>query len=298
MTTSSRRAFLGTLAAGASLSAARGLFGANAMPEALTTFGAPIGLQLWSLRAQLPRDVEATLRQVREWGIVEIQSAGTAGRTAEAFRVALDAAGLRCRSSHVGFDDLAQRFVETAGTARTLGATQLVCPWLPHDGAAGLKLDDVKRAAEVLNEAGRRARAEALKVAYHCHGYEFVPSADGTLFDTLAKATDPALVGLEVDVLWAKAGGADPAALIKTYKGRIVSLHAKDIAKGLTFPIGTSGMPAENEAPVGAGQLDWPAILGAARAAGVEGYYIEDETTDPLGNIPKSIAFLKTAPAA
>ncbi len=293
--TSTRRAFLGTVAAGLSFSAARRLLGADAAPEAKMTFGAPIGLQLWSLRAQLPQDLEGSLRKVRQWGIVEIQSAGTAGRSTEAFRAALDAAGLRCRSSHVGFEDLAKDFTGVARTARALGATSLVCPWLPHDRAAGFKPDDARRAAEVLNEAGRLAKAEGMKVGYHCHGYEFVPSAEGTLFDTFVKATDPALVGLEIDVLWAKVGGADPAALIKAYKGRVVSLHVKDIAKGLGFPVGTSGMPAENEVPCGAGQLDWPAILGAARAAGVEAYYIEDETTDPLANIAKSVAFLSAA---
>jgi sugar phosphate isomerase/epimerase len=297
MITSSRRAFLGALTAGLPLSSARRLLGADAALEAKTTFGAPIGLQLWSLRAQLPKELEASLRKVREWGIVEVQSAGTARHSTEAFRAALDAAGLRCGSSHVGFDDLAKSFAATAKTARALGATHLVCPWLPHDRKVGLRPDDVTRAAEAFNEAGRKAKEEGMRLSYHCHGFEFVPSPDGTgtLYDTFAKATDPALVGLEVDVLWAKAGGADPAALIKTYAGRVVSLHVKDIAEGLTFPVGTSGMPAENEVPVGAGQLDWPAVLGAAREASVEIYYIEDETTDPLNNIPKSLAFLTKA---
>jgi len=295
MIVSSRRAFIGTVAAGLSFSATRALFGADPAAGAKTASGTPIGLQLWSLRKQLPEDLEGTLRQVRDWGIVEVQGAGTANHTTEAFRAALDEAGLRCSSAHVGFEDLAKDFAATAAEARALGASYLVCPFIPHDRKAGLKPDDVKRAAEVFNLAGRSAKDGGMRFAYHCHGMEFVPSPDGTLFDTLAKATDPALVGFEIDVLWAKAGGGDPAAVIKAYAGRVVSLHVKDIAKGLTFPAGTSGMPAQDEVPVGAGQLDWPGILGAARAAGVEIYYIEDETTDPLGNIPKSLAFLTAA---
>ena len=76
--------------------------------------------------------------------------------------------------------------------------------------------------------------------AYHCHGYEFVPSPEGTLFDTLAGASDPARVMFQIDVFHAKFGGADPAPLITRYAARVASLHLKDLKKGVPIKTGTA----------------------------------------------------------
>jgi sugar phosphate isomerase/epimerase len=131
-----------------------------------------------------------------------------------------------------------------------------------------------------------------MRFGYHTHGYEMVPSPEGTLFDTLAKNTDPKLLGFEIDVFWAKAGGADPAALIAGLPGRVPLLHVKDMAKGLSFPAGTAEAKDETNVPVGTGQIDWPAVLHAAKASGAEIYYLEDESPKPWEQLPKSIAYL------
>ena len=149
------------------------------------------------------------------------------------------------------------------------------------------------KAAAVFNAAGKAAAAEGLTFAYHCHGYEFKPSADGTFFDTLVKNTDPKLVAFEIDLFWAKAGGADPAKLIAGLPGRVPLMHIKDMKKGLEFPVGTAGAPEDTDVAAGQGQLDLPAIFKASIASKMEIYYIEDESTKPWEQIPQSLEYLK-----
>jgi len=93
-------------------------------------------------------------------------------------------------------------------------------------------------------------------------------------------------------VFWAKAGGAEPAALIEKYNGRVPFLHVKDMEKGLSLPPGTSGAPEKTKVPVGTGQIDWPAVFRASMKSGTLVYYIEDESPDPLGQIPQSLKYL------
>ncbi len=285
-----RRLFLTSLGAG--LAALRLPVEARAPQDALApALRAPVGLQLWSLREYLPKDLAATLRKVRELGFRDVEGAGLYGQTSGAFRAALDAAGLRCQSAHVEYETLRDKPADAFAQAQALGATTLVCPWIPHGDA--FTHDDAMKAAEVFNRAGSGAAQQGMRLAYHCHGYEFVPSPEGTLFETLVGASDPAHVGLQIDVLHAFLGGGDPAALIARYGARVWSLHLKDLKKGFPRKTGLALAPENTDVPVGSGQVDMPAVLRAAVKAGVPIYYIEDESADPLGHIPLSLAYLR-----
>ncbi len=291
---SSRRHFITTIAAGLGATAARRLLAGEPPPEVKTALNGPVGLQLWSLRAYLPKDLSGTLTKIRNLGIVEVEAAGLWGHPLADFRAGLDTAGLKCRAGHVNAGRLENDLAGTFKELETLGAEHVVCPWLPHDPSKGLQPEDVAKGAELFNRVGKAARAEGKRFSYHCHGYEFVPSPDGTLFDTFAKATDPELVGFEIDVFWAKAGGADPAKLIAKYADRVDLLHVKGMKKGLTFPAGSSGAPPDADVPIGTGQLDWPAVFRACAATQTRVFYLEDESPDPLGSIPKSLEYLQS----
>ena len=287
----SRRDFLTTMAAGVGAAALRpGQATAQDVPEVKTALNGPVGLQLYSLREQLKKDVPGTLAKVRPMGIVQVETAGLWGQTAAEHRAALDKAGLRCQAAHIGFERLRDDAAGGLKEAKTLGASWVVCAWIPH--GKDFTRDDATKAAATFNQIGKAAGAEGMKFAYHCHGYEFVPSSEGTLFDTLMAGTDHDLVHIEVDVFWAKAGGADPAALIEKYNGRVPFLHVKDMEKGLSLPPGTSGAPEKTNVPVGTGQIDWPAVFRASMKSGTLVYYIEDESPDPLGQIPQSLKYL------
>jgi sugar phosphate isomerase/epimerase len=289
---SSRREFLTTMAAGLGASVLGSRFAAAAGGKTIkTALGGPVGLQLWSLRESLPKDVPGTLARIRAMGFTEVEGAGLWGKKAPELRAALDAAGLRCTSAHMGFERLRDDLPGAIDEVKTLGAASVVNPWIPHKDA--FTREDALKAAEVFNRAGKAAQAAGLRFGYHTHGYENVPSPDGTLFDTLAKAADPGLVFFQVDVFHAYHGGADPVALITKYKGRVRSLHLKDIKKGFPVEPGKGTAPAEADVPVGTGQIDWPAVLRAAKAAGATEYFVEDESTDPLAHIPRSVAYLE-----
>ena len=289
----SRRDFVTALAAGLATTAIRpaGASGAE-RAKIRTALGAPVGLQLWSLREYLPKDLPGTLAKVHAMGFRDVEGAGLWGHALPEFRAALDKAGLRCRSTHIGFERLRDDTAGALKEVKALGAGAVVCAWIPHGKA--LTRDDALKAAEVFNRFGKAAREAGLRFGYHCHGYEFVPSPEGTLFDTLAKAADPALVAFQIDVFHAYHGGADPARLIEAHRGRVTSLHLKDLKKGVTVVPGTGLAEPEVDVPVGTGQIDYPAVLRAAKKAGVSMYFVEDESRDPLGHIPQSVAYLES----
>jgi len=287
----SRRAFL-SIAGAALASTAR----ARTPPSAAGgTIGGPLegrlGLQLWSLREYLPKDLGGTLKKVRELGFVDVEGAGLWNHTAADLRAALDAAGLRCQSAHMGFERLRDDLSGALAEARAMGARWIVCPWIPHEKA--FKRDTALKTADAFNGFGKAAQPAEMRFAYHCHGYEFVPSEEGTLFDTLAGATDSALVTFQVDVFHAYLGGADPARLIAQYGRRVTSLHLKDLSKGFKVERGRATAPPEADVPLGTGQVDMEAVLREATTAGVGLYYVEDESADPLGHVPKSLAYLE-----
>jgi sugar phosphate isomerase/epimerase len=287
-----RRAFMTTVAAMPLVGLARPATSAPVAEDIRTALNGPVGLQLWSLRTLLPGDLAGTLGKVRAMGFVEVEAAGLYKHTVTEFRQALDAAGLKCRSAHAGFGALRDHTADTFAEAKAFGATTVVCPWIDHGNT--FTADDAAKAVEVFNKVGAAAKAEGLTLAYHCHGYEFVPAAQGgTLFDTIANGTDPALVKFQIDVLHAYLGGADPVALITKHASRVTSLHLKDLKKGFPVTAGRALAPADSDVPVGSGQVDMPAVLRAAVKAGVGMYYIEDESPDPLGHIPQSVAYLK-----
>lgn len=285
-----RREFLSTIAVGIGASAVAHSRAAS-QAEIKTTLNGPVGLQLWSLREYLPKDLQGVLTKVRALGFREVEGAGLWKHSASEMRAALDAAGLRCQSAHIGFERLRDDMEGAFADVKAVGATWVVCPWIPH--ADAFTRDDAVKAAEAFNRFGKAAADAGLRFAYHCHGYDFVPSAEGTLFDTLAGATDPKRVALQIDVFHAFHGGADPARLIERYKARVVSLHLKDLKKGVEVKVGTATAPADVDVPVGSGQIDMPAVLRAAKQARVKLYYIEDESLDPWTNIPQSIDYLK-----
>jgi len=125
------------------------------------------------------------------------------------------------------------------------------------------------------------------------HGFEFQPYEDGTLYDLIVKKTDPRYVNFEMDILWAFYPGQDPAALLLKYGSRYKTLHLKDLRKGVQGNMSGGGSP-ENDVALGTGQIDIPAVLKAASQAGVEHYYIEDESSNSLIQVPQSMAYLKS----
>ena len=121
---STRRDFLGAVAAGIGASTAFPASAlASAKAEIKTTLNGPVGLQLWSLREYLPKDLAGTLARVRAFGFREVEGAGLWGRSLAELKAALDAAGLRCTSAHMGFERLRDDLPGALAEAKALGST-------------------------------------------------------------------------------------------------------------------------------------------------------------------------------
>ncbi|WP_281540636.1 sugar phosphate isomerase/epimerase family protein [Maribacter aestuarii] len=249
-----------------------------------------VGLQLYSLRNQFKENVPETLKIIKDWGITKIEGGGTYGLTNKDFTELLSENNLDVVSVGASFEDLENNPEKVVQNAKDFGAKYVMCAWIPHDDNK-FDLEETKHATEVFNEAGRLLGENGLTLAYHPHGYEFRPYEDGTLFDYMAKnATD---FTFELDVYWAKHGGADPLALMKKYPSKFTLLHLKDMQKGIKG--NNSGHEdVETNVVLGTGQVDIAGVVAEAKKLGIEYMFIEDESSRVLEQVPQSLAYLES----
>lgn len=222
-----------------------------------------LGIQLYTLRAEMRADFDGTLARVAEIGYAEVEFAGYFGRSPAAVRGALEAAGLRAPAAHIGYELLGDAWQKTLDDAAAAGHDALIVPSLPRDVRAAL--DGYRRVADAFNRAAEAALPAGIAFGYHNHDFEFAP-IDGTRpYDVLVEATDPALVFLELDVFWTVKGGADPIAYMTGTGGRVRMIHAKDMAADGTM------------VDVGAGTLDFARILEVGAATGLAHVFVEHD---------------------
>jgi sugar phosphate isomerase/epimerase len=204
--------------------------GSNLSP-ALAQRRIPLGLQLYTLRDDLAKDFDGTLKAVRAMGIRLVQSnLSMNGRDSKTLRKIYDDMGFTWDSIHAGGDALRVNAQATIDEAKAAGLKNVTCsfPLYPVDRAAimaGPSLDDWKRDAETYNKVGELCRKAGLSFGYHNHNVEFKKTGDVLPYDLLLKETDPALVSMEMDIGWVVAGGADPVAYLTKYPTRYSSLH-------------------------------------------------------------------------
>ncbi len=256
------------------------------------SFKGPVGLQLYSLRADFPKDVPGTLARVKAMGFSVVELAGTYGMTAQQFKGELDKAGLKATSMHTSFESLRDKIDSVLSDAKTLGVEYVGCAWIPHKGDDFTEAD-MTNAIQVFNAAGAKLRTAGLKFFYHTHGYEFRPHASGDLFDLLMAKTDAKNLLIEMDVFWVVHPGQDPVKLFEKYGNRIKLMHLKDMKKGLKGDL-TGRAPDNSDVVLGTGQVDWPRVLAAAKKAGVKYYFVEDESVTAADQIPQTLKYLES----
>jgi sugar phosphate isomerase/epimerase len=251
-----------------------------------------IGAQLYSFRNQIPKDIPGTLQQIRAMGIREIEGGGSYGLPMSDYKALLDKLGFDMVSIGADFEKLRTDLPGIIREAKAFGARYVVCFWIPHKDNT-FTIGDTRNAIEVFNAAGKALKDSGLAFCYHPHGYEFRPWENGTLFDYLAANTNPEWVNFEMDVFWIKHPGQDPVELLKKYPGRFPLMHLKDRQHGT--PGNQDGhADVETNVVLGSGDVGIGAIMKQARAAGVKHYFIEDESSRSMEQVPKSIAYLKS----
>ncbi|MDB4918915.1 sugar phosphate isomerase/epimerase [Mucilaginibacter sp.] len=250
------------------------------------------GVVSYTYRKYFEKDVPSTLDMIKANGFTDIEFSNLFGKTAPELRVLLDERGLKCSSFGVGYEDFINKTTQVAQNAKALGADYVRVAGIPHKGT--FTPEEAQRAIDDFNRTGKLLKEQyGLSFVYHNHGFEFEPYKTGTLFDLLVEQTNPEYVSFELDVLWAFFPGQDPAKLLYKYPGRFKLMHLKDLKKGVKGDL-SGGTSQDNDVALGTGQMDIPAILKAAKKAGIQHYYIEDESNNIIEQVPASIAYLKS----
>lgn len=260
------------------------------------SFHGPVGLQLWSLRAMLKTNVPLGLQTARGLGFTEVEIAGLPADLPPAqVRPMLLAHGLNPVSGNWSYDDVAKNVDKVIAEANALGVKYAGVGWIPRPKGQDFTEAQALAAAEAFNRAGAALAKEGIRFFYHPHGYEFVPHGEGrTLFDVLAEKTDPKLVCFEMDIFWAVHGGQDPVKLMQKYPGRWELMHVKDMKRGTETGVTTGKADKSTDVAVGTGLIDIPAALREGQRQGIKHHFIEDESADPVAQIPQSLRYLET----
>jgi sugar phosphate isomerase/epimerase len=274
-------------------------------------FSKPIGINLYTVRDSLAKDPAATYQALAEIGIRQIevranhlQENGALIRSAglQPVHMFLDSpiitgewaatlARQRAMARRMNLpepDPNAPRptLQQMASLAKEFGIRRL--------GLSYLMENERQSAIPKMNAAVDMLEKQGLGFYYHNHAWEFDASSGTHFFDRLFAEGDKRLK-IELDVFWAKVGGQDNVALLNKWKGRVASLHVKDVDAAAPRQTSEGNMPRTAFKEVGAGVLDWPPLLRAAADAGTEFYLIEQDATpgDPLVSVRQSVAFLK-----
>ena len=263
----SRRDFLATTAASC---AAAGIMGAGCMDGTFGRLGKrklPVGVQLYSVRADCAKDLPGTIAKVAEMGYDGVEFAGYYDNTAQDLRKMLDDNGLKCCGTHTQMDTLSKENLQaTIEFNQTLGNKYLICPWLkPAETNA-------KQAwlayAERFNEVAEVIKPHGMYVGYHCHAHDFHALDTGEipweiLFDNTASN-----VVMQIDTSNTMAGGADPIKYLKKYPGRSQTVHLKEWSA------------TKKDAILGEGDVKWDEVFTICETIGKTDWYIIEEEKD------------------
>jgi len=272
-----------------------GLLSAGLMmkPSLTPRFHKDVGLQLYTVREQIAKDVPGVLAKVAAAGYTNVEPNGYTrkdkfwGMDEKAFKAILDANNLITTSGLYGidiggeknFDDL-KHFAEVANI---LGEKYVVIPWIFEEYRK--TADDYKVLADKMNKAGEVTKAAGVHLGYHNHNFEFTDMGGLLGYDLILSNTDPKLVKMEMDIYWIVRGGADPVTLFHKYPGRFSLFHVKDMDK-TNHLINTE---------VGSGTIDFKKIFANAKLAGLDYAFVEQENfaMDWDASITKSAEYLK-----
>ena len=246
------------------------------------------GLQLYTLRDDLPKDPKGVLKQVAGFGYKQLEGfeGGMGlwwGMTAVEFKKYLDELGVTMISSHC---NTKKDFEKKAAEAAQVGLKYLISP---HVGKQKT-LDDYKKIAAEFNTNGEICKKNGIRFAYHNHDYSFTKQDGQYPQDIFMSNTDPTIVDYEMDMYWVVTAGEDPETWLKKYSNRFRLCHVKDRSK--------TAKPEDHDASVdlGTGGIDYPKVLKTASENGMQYYIVEQERYDnstPLKSAETDAAYLK-----
>jgi sugar phosphate isomerase/epimerase len=248
-----------------------GLAAAAPLVAAVKQSPVPVGLELYSVRGDMDKDLMGTVKAVCEMGYqcVEFYSPYFSWKPeyAKEVRKLLDDHNVKCYSTHNGPESYS-----AAGISKAIELNQILgARYIVLASAGNPKtLDGWKKVADLLNAGNEKFAAAGMHAGYHNHQLEFKPLDGKRPIEVIAANTDKS-VALQMDVGTVVEVGADPVAWINANPGRIKSIHCKEYSKnGKGYKV-----------LFGDGDAPWKAIFAAAeKTGGIEFYLIEQEGSD------------------
>ena len=250
--------------------------------------GQEIAIQLYSLRNHIPKDIEGSFKTIRDWGIHYLEGGGTYGLSHRQYHQLLEKYDLKMIGIGMDFNDL-DDIEKIIHRAKKFDVQSVVCFWIPHEGA--FSIEDAKKAVALFNAAGEKLKEHYITLVYHPHGFEFKPYEGGTLIDYMAQ--NARHYKFQIDTFWFQHGGVNPVDFFEKYPQLVVSLHMKDMKKGVNGD-GSGRQSVEDNVILGTGQIDIARIYQLSKKYGVKYIIIEDESSAVLDQVPQSVAFLKS----
>jgi sugar phosphate isomerase/epimerase len=241
------------------------------------TFLDGLSFQLYSARTLEPLDAQFEL--LGGLGYKHVEPYGGLFNDVQKLKDELERHGMSAPSAHVGLDRLRADPLATVRLCRELGIATIYAPSPPPGERDGGEAEWTALGRE-LDRIGKTVIAEGLKFGWHNHHWEFARAADGRRFIDIVLEQAPDLLW-QADLAWIVRGGADPAAELKRYAGRIEAVHVKDIA-----PAGQC-VDEDGWADPGHGVLDWPALVPLLREIGVTQFVAEHDKPNDVARFAR-----------
>lgn len=266
-----------------------------------------IGLQLYTVREQMAKDPEGTLKAIQAIGYKQVEGGNI--RAFDQFLPKVQAAGLVVKSTGLPSAFITERWdlVEASGgqkpsanyttdsiieNAVKSDVKYLMLGYLQREERQ--TIDDYKRIAENLNAMGEKCNQADIYLCYHNHSFEFKPMDGIVPFEVFLQELESDKVFFELDVFWISVAGKDPVKFMEELDGRVKLLHLKDKKKGVKVIYDESKVKKDAFQELGDGVLDIAGILQTAEKIGVEQCFVEqDHSSDPIASIKQSYNYLK-----
>jgi sugar phosphate isomerase/epimerase len=243
-------------------------------------YGMPIGLQLYTVRDHLEKDLAGAFARVAAIGYKVVELGGSFnfyGKRPAELKQMLNDAGLHAISTHFTEQQLKADLEKQIADSKECGIT--------YAGLASLddkdreSLDAIKRDADWFNQVGEAANKAGCHFFYHGHNFDYATADGVVVYDELIRRTDPKLANFELDCFWCVRAGKDPVDYFRRFPGRFPQLHIKDLKPGYPPTTGEDFRPGAFT-EVGQGVIDWKRIFRAALEGGMKYFYVEQDECD------------------
>ena len=245
--------------------------------QAKAAAGRPVGIQLYTLKDIIMKDVRGTVKQLADIGFKELELYGYSDGKVfnmpyQDFASMVKDMGLSIVSGHYGTGNMMpamkgslvndwDRAVDDAAKA---GQKYMCIAWLhPNERKT---IDDYKKVCGQINKASETCRKAGVVLGYHNHDFEFVPIEGQVPYDTMLAELDKSVI-LELDIYWSTYANVDALELFRKNSGRIHLWHVKDMNKE----------KRQQQTDVGAGSIDYKRIFAAAETSGMKHFFLEQE---------------------